>query len=164
MDGITVTLPEVLKKYRIVILVLFLGIALLVIPEKKTKEPTQSPVIQPVIQTENSSLEESLSYILSQIHGAGKVEVLLTQAAGERITYQTDEDISGTDTRRNTVLITGSDREETGLVRQVLPPVYQGAIVVCQGADSAQIRLAVVEAVMCVTGLSSDRISVLKMK
>lgn len=160
MDGITVTLPEVLKKYRIVILVLFLGIALLMIPEKKEEAPTQAPVVQ----TEKSSLEASLSDILSQIYGVGKVEVLLTQAAGERITYQTDEDISGTDTRRNTVLITDSDRDETGLVRQVLPPVYQGAIVACQGADSAQIRLAVVEAVMCVTGLSSDRISVLKMK
>lgn len=160
MDGITATLPEVWKKYRIVILVLFLGIALLLIPEKKEEVPAQAPVTQ----TDKSSLEASLSEILSQIHGVGRAEVLLTQAAGERITYQTDEDISGTDTRRNTVLITDSARDETGLVRQVLPPVYQGAIVVCQGADSAQIRLAVVEAVMCVTGLSSDRISVLKMK
>ena len=162
MDGITdrVTLVEGFKKYRVVILILIFGIALLTFPEKKQEEPMQTPVVH----TEKSSLEASLADILSQIHGAGKVEVLLTQAAGERITYQTDEDISGTDTRRNTVLITNSDRDETGLVRQVLPPVYQGAIVVCQGADSAQIRLAVVEAVMCVTGLTSDRISVLKMK
>ena len=162
MDGITerFSLLEGLKKYRIVILILIIGIALLTFPEKKKKEPTQTPVVH----TEKSSLEASLSHILSQIHGAGEVEVLLTQAAGERITYQTDEDISDTDTRRNTVLITDADRDETGLVRQVLPPVYQGAIIVCQGADSAQIRLAVVEAVMCVTGLTSDRISVLKMK
>lgn len=162
MEGITdrVTFLEGWKKYRIVILVLILGIALLAFPEKKEEEPTQAPVVH----TEKGDLEASLANILSQIHGAGKVEVLLTQAAGERITYQMDEDTSDTDTRRNTVLITNSDRDETGLVRQVLPPVYQGAIVVCQGADSAQIRLAVVEAVMCVTGLTSDRISVLKMK
>ena len=162
MEGITdrVTFLEGWKKYRMVILVLILGIALLAFPEKKQEEPTQAPVVH----TEKGDLEAALANILSQIHGAGKVEVLLTQAAGERITYQTDEDTSDTDTRRNTVLITNSDRDETGLVRQVLPPVYQGAIVVCEGADSAQIRLAVVEAVMCVTGLTSDRISVLKMK
>jgi len=36
--------------------------------------------------------------------------------------------------------------------------------VVCQGADRAGVRLAVVDAVKSVTGLSSDRITVLKMK
>ena len=38
-----------------------------------------------------------------------------------------------------------------------------GAAVVCQGADSASVRLDVTEAMRCYTGLSSDRIVIFKM-
>ena len=90
--------------------------------------------------------------------------MLLTVAAGEEILYQTDDQISENQTRIETVLITDSDRAQTGLVRQVKPPVYRGAVVVCKGADTASVRLAVVEAVSSLTGLGADQISVLKMK
>ena len=149
-----------IKKYRHVLLVLLVGLFLMVLPEAKEQESTP----QPSVPETNPSLQDSLEEILCQISGAGKVEVLLTQAAGEETLYQTDEDVSADDIRRETVLITTSDREETGLIRQVNPPQYQGAIVLCQGADNAKIRLSIVEAVMSVTGLTSDNITVLKMK
>ena len=50
------------------------------------------------------------------------------------------------------------------MVRTIVPPVYLGAIIVCQGGDSPAVRLAVVEAVSNVTGIGSDRITVEKMK
>lgn len=43
-------------------------------------------------------------------------------------------------------------------------PVYQGALIVCSGAGSASVRLAVVDAVADLTGLGADQISVIKMK
>ena len=132
----------------------------------KSEEPEVQS--QPAETQPPPELQDSLADILSRIAGAGKVEVLLTEAAGEQICYQTDEDIStgenASDMRRETVLVTNADREETGLVKQVNPPTYLGAIVLCQGADNATIRLSIVEAVMSVTGLSSDRITVLKMQ
>ena len=80
----------------------------------------------------------------------------------------TDDDITyaenSRDTRKKTVVVTGSSREETGLVSQLLPPTYRGAVILCQGADNAQVRLSIVEAVSNATGLSTDKISVLKMK
>ncbi len=39
----------------------------------------------------------------------------------------------------------------------------EGAAIVCDGADSAQVRLAIVQAVSAYTGLGSDRITVLAM-
>lgn len=158
------TMVEFAKKYRYVLLVVLLGLVLLALPEEK--EPVKQPES---IQTEEKrNLQEDLAAILSQVAGAGKVEVLLTQATGEETIYQTDEDVSTgestSDVRSDTVLVTGTDRSETGLVRQVNPPTYQGAIVLCQGADSAQVKLSIVEAVMSVTGLRSDCITVLKMK
>ena len=158
------TMAEFAKKYRYVLLVVLVGLVLLVLPEEK--EPVKQPES---IQTEEKrNLQEDLAAILSQVAGAGKVEVLLTQATGEETIYQTDEDVSTgestSDIRSDTVLVTGTDRSETGLIRQVNPPTYQGAIVLCQGADSAQVKLSIVEAVMSVTGLRSDCITVLKMK
>jgi len=40
--------------------------------------------------------------------------------------------------------------------------VYQGAVVVCQGADSSAVRLAVTEAVAALTGLSTEKITVVQ--
>lgn len=156
-------IKEFFIKYRYVILVVLLGVALMCFPtgKKKAVEPIPVNVAESTVERE---LEDALAHILSQIKGAGKVEVLLTEASGAETMYQSDTH-TGSDTgREDTVIISGSDRSQTGLVRQVNPPSYMGAIVVCQGADSASVRLAIVQAVSSVTGLGADHITVLKMK
>lgn len=168
MDWGTVTnrFTEYGKKYRYVLLVVLIGIFLMTLPEEETVKEKADGDLQ-TVQPE-TSFEDALAEILSKIDGAGKVDVLLSQAEGEQILYQIDEDIStndsSSDIRKETVLVTGTDRAQTGLIRQINPPVYLGAIILCQGADQAGIRLAIVEAVTEVTGLSSDKITVLKMK
>ena len=153
---------DYLKKYKFVILIMLAGIVLLMLPGEEEKKEAPAPVSQEI------TLQESLESILGEISGAGEVSVLLTQSAGEETIYQTDENTSvqenGNSSHNQTVLVSGSGREETGLVRKVKAPTYLGAVVVCQGADNASVRLAVVEAVRSATGLSTDRISVLKMK
>lgn len=148
------------KKYRYMILAVLAGILLMTIPEGTS--PAAAEKSDTVMEQQN--LQESLSEILSQIEGAGSVEVLLTEAQGEVMIYQTDDHISSDSQRSDTVLITNSEREEAGLVRQIIPAVYQGAVIVCTGADRAQVRLSIVEAVKSATGLTADRITVLKMK
>lgn len=159
---------ELFKKYRYVLLVLLAGLFLMLLPEGASLEETHEQTVPQAPQEAPSDLQTSLGNILSLIEGAGKVQVLLTESSGQRTLYQTDEDVSAgessSDVRRETVIITDSGRGESGLVQQVDPPVYQGAIVLCQGADSASVRLAIVEAVSNATGLSSNKISVLKMK
>ena len=164
--GIPNTGIQFLKKYRYALIVIAAGILLLTIPAKeRSSEPVATQTTQQVLLP---TLEESLSRILGMIDGAGKVEVLLTPARGEQTVYQTDDTVSSgehsADKRSDTVLITGDGRTETGLIRQINPPIYQGAIIVCQGAGEAQVRLAVVQAVKSVTGLTADKITVLKMK
>ena len=155
-----------LKKYRYTLALVLIGIVLITFPAKQqTKQP---PPSAESLQATQPELEESICRILSLIDGVGKVEVLLTQAKGENIIYQTDDVVSsGTqseDHRSDTVLLTGNERIETGLVRQIIPAVYRGAVIVCQGAGDPAVCLAVVEAVKCVTNLTSDKITVLKMK
>ena len=148
----------VIKKYQYVLLVILIGVFLMLLPAnmKENEMTTQ-------VSTELSrDLEDELSDILSQISGVGKTEVLLTEQSGSDTIYQMDTGQSKNNA--DTVVIRNQARDETGLVKQVLPPVYKGAVIVCQGADSANIRLSVVEAVRSVTGLSSASITVLKMK
>lgn len=156
---------EFLKKYRYVLLILLAGLTLMLLPEGESKE---EPMPISVQQEVTQDLQTSLAEILSKIDGAGKVEVLLTEVIGPTTHYQMDEDISDgestSEIRRETVVISDGSRAENGLIFQVDAPVYQGAIVLCQGADSASVRLAIVEAVANATGLRSDKISVLKMK
>ena len=147
------------SKYRFAALILILGLVLMLLPlgdsgsEGQEMESTQAA-------QQTLTLAEELEQILSRIEGVGAVEVMLTVAAGETSIYQYDENGSG----RDTVIITDAGRGESGLIQQVNPPVYRGAVVVCQGADSAAVRLDIVQAVSNLTGISSDRITVLKMK
>lgn len=151
---------EVFRKYRYMAVILLAGLILMALPEKKgTAEAAPS-----VTAAENEELQEKLAQILSAIDGAGKVEVLLTEVSGAETLYQTDTDQSGSDLREDTVILSDTGSEETGLIRQVNPPKYLGALIVCQGADSPTVRLAIVEALMSVTGLKSNQITVLKMK
>lgn len=153
-------ITDLFQKYKYVLLVLVLGLALMCLPQSEEDEVP----IQQDGQTTESSTSNALEEILSAMEGVGKVRVLLTESAGAETFYQTDEDSTGDSLRVETVIISGSERGEQGLVRRVDPPVYLGAIVVCQGASQAAVRLAVVEAVSNVTGISTDRITVLKMK
>ena len=126
-------------------------------------EPAEQPEPAPVFES-GPTLEERLEQLLGQIDGAGEVRVLLTEESGRETLFQTDSQASGDSRSDDTVLVESADRQETGLVRQTLEPVYRGAVVLCQGADRPSVKLAVVEAVRCVTGLGADAISVLKMK
>ena len=155
---------DFLKKNRYVLLVLLLGLVLMIVPGHKTeKETPQAAPTTPA--EENLSMSQELSELLSQIEGAGKVKVLLTVSQGERTIYQSDQSgYSSGGMDRSTVIVTDENRSQSGLIQQVLPPVYQGAIILCQGADRSAVRLAVTEAVCKATGLGADRISVLKMK
>lgn len=154
-------LSALLGKYRYVLLIVVVGLTLMSIPEK---EKVAQPLPEASAQ-ETANPEAELEEILSQIQGVGKVKVMLTEAEGSLTEYQTDRDTSADGALRSeTVLISGESREERGLVRSVTPPTYLGAIVVCQGGDNASVRYALIQAVSSVTGLSSDRIMVLKMK
>ena len=146
------------EKYKFALLILVAGLFLMTFPQTK-KDPEMLPE---VVVTEETTLEQRLSTILSYMEGVGQVQVLLTEAVGQESVYQTDG-VSGSEGRRETVTIMDENRSEFGLVRQVISPVYQGAIVVCQGGGNAGVRLAVIEAVSNVTGIPSNRITVLKM-
>ena len=148
-------------RYRAVAAVILAGILLMALPEsgRKKEAPTPPPPV------EAPEFSQRLGELLSSLEGAGRVEVLLSEEVGAETDYQSDEDRSAPEEiRRKTVVVTDGQRQEQGLVRQIRSPRYRGAVVLAQGAGSASVRLSLVEAVASATGLTADKITVLKMK
>ena len=157
-----------MKKYAPALALGLIGILILLWPKKQTAQQTETAgAAQPAAQ---SLLEtgQRLAALLAHIEGAGEVQVMLSLRTGAETVYQTDtkrsSGESGDTQETTTVLCTQSGSSKTPLVKKTEYPVYQGAVVVCAGADSAQVRLAIVEAVSSLTGLGSDKITVVKMK
>lgn len=156
-----------LKKLEAVkypLLVLLLGAGLLLLPREGGAQPTAAPETAAATAEEPAALEAKLENLLSQMEGAGAVQVVLTLEKSASYTYQTDRETRDGEERRETVLVSDGAGGEAPVTQETAYPVYQGAVVACQGADSAQVRLDIVRAVASLTGLSSDRITVIKLK
>ena len=106
--------------------------------------------------------------MLCQVSGAGQVRVMLTLQTGSRTEYQTDTQISDSETQsqeeRKTVILSEGSAYDKAAVSAVQYPRFQGALILCQGADQSTVRLSLVNAVAALTGLSSGQITVIKMK
>lgn len=163
MDQVNLShkLQALVQKYKYALIILVIGLVLMLIPGQEA-EASDEPVEEAAVQ-ETEDLESRLEELLRQINGAGEVRVLLTVESGEEVVYQTNFNSSESQQSEDTVIVDNSDRAESALVRVIQSAVYRGAVVACQGADSAAVRLAIVEAVSCATGLRSDQISVVKM-
>ena len=160
MDTIANRIKGLMSQYKYVLIVIAAGLTLMLLPPGTEEVPVH---VVPEYSS-SGSMQESLEEILGKIQGVGKVKVLLTQEQGERTVYVYDQSSSGDSVRSDAVIITDSERTQGGMIAQVIPPVYLGAIIVCEGGDTPTVRLAVVEAVCDATGLSADKISVWKMK
>ena len=148
-----------LKRYRPVLLVILAGFLLMAIPGTKKQAPEQTA-------TETMpTFQQQLQELLAHISGAGKVHLLLSEEAGTRTIYECNEDRSGEqgDFHRDPVILSGSDRQEKGLIRQITAPQYRGAVVIAQGGDDPKVILAIKKAVSSAAGLSTNKITVLKM-
>ncbi len=155
------SLTKGLKKYKYALLVLLLGMALLLIPKQKEEEPTL-----PTQEREDyaEQMELRLAEILSRMEGVGQVEVALTLARDSYTHYHQDVQRNGEDEERKTVILSEGSAYDKAAVTTVDYPRFQGALIVCQGGDNAAVQLRLVEAVAALTGLGSDRITVVKMK
>ena len=141
-------LRRVIETWRLPLLILALGALILLWPSGKKDEPSAEK--PEAAQTEETAdTQARLEQLLSSMDGVGRVELMLTTSGSEEIFYQTDTRVSG-DTCEETTVFSSAP--------------YLGAVVVCDGADSATVRLRVMQAVSALTGLGSDKISVIKMK
>ncbi len=156
---------KLLDKYKYVLIVLAVGLALLLWPTGEKERPEETASADGVEDFDLAALEEKLSQTLSQVEGAGKVTVTLTVKSGMEQVPLTDRSTTVSEREnsveeKTVVINTGSGQE--AVVRVQRSPVFQGAVVVSQGGDRADVRLLLTQAVSALTGLGADRIAVCK--
>ena len=160
----TEKLFKLLKRYKYLLIVIAAGIVLLLWPSgggggKDEPKPPQE------ISFSLADMERRLTDALSSVEGVGRAEVMLTLRSDTRIVLQEDTNtqIRGeNDTQSSTkTVLSGSGSDQHPIVIKRIYPEYEGAAVICDGADNALVRLAVINAVSSLTGLGSDRIAVL---
>ena len=144
---------------------LLAGLLLLLLPTGKSSGQER----QTGDDTQLYSLEETeqrMAQLLGKMSGVGRVQVMLSLKTGPTLQLAQDMDLEQEEgsLRQRSQPVTvnrGSGWQEALVTRQDYP-VYQGAVVVCQGAGSSAVRLAVTEAVAALTGLSTEKITVVQ--
>lgn len=145
-----------------------IGVLLLLIPMSPSKTNNSAVVLNTEEDFSVVALEEKLEHILTQIEGAGQVNVMLTVESGMKRIFAQDgrmeQESDSLQSENETVVISsGAGTQETVLVQQIYPR-FQGALVVAEGGGDPSVRLNLTEAVAALTGLGADKISVCKGK
>ena len=178
------------KKLReICIIVIIFGVIILIaassFPGKKDEENKGGAVIKDSDQEVYSmqakmSMEEKLSDILSQISGAGKVNVMITYVSGEEIVlaYDTRNNSNETiekDSQGGTRSTSQTDSESSiayedysggkrPVVIQEIKPIVKGGVVIAEGADRMSIREKLIKAVEVLLDVPIHKIQVFDRK
>lgn len=163
------TVKKLWDRWKYAALVAAAGVALLLLPtfgEKSDDTAAPEERVQDTVQETQSKMEA----ILAKIDGVGELHLMLAADGGteRRLAQNTDLSYSG-DTaapaeyqRKSETVLVGKSGAQEPVVTATRCPSWRGALVVCQGGGDAQVRLAVTTAVAALTGLGSDRITVVK--
>ena len=154
----------------LIAVIVILGVILLLLPSGDSRSAeTKPPEITPEIQSDTvEELERRIAKALGELEGAGKVTVVLSLQSDGEIFLATDKDEKTVNENRErseeaVIVNSGSSVQEPVVVKHGYPE-YRGALIVAEGADNPAVKLAVTQAVMALTGLGSDRVTVVKMQ
>ncbi|NCC87226.1 MAG: hypothetical protein EOM05_05095 [Clostridia bacterium] len=175
------------KKLLFILIVGLLGMLLLLLTEftdsdkseKQQSEIANADTQYTYEQNYKKQVQDDLQEIISSIDGAGKTNVMITLDSGSKSIYAVDETISDTsdslekekeyskDSKyaRDTehIIINSSDKDEAGLIVEVIQPQIRGVAIVCEGASSAVVRQNITDTVTAVLNISSIRVCITKM-
>lgn len=127
----------------------------------------------------SDNLTEQLETILSKMQGVGEVKVFVNYSETSEVvamynettkTSNTEEnDTSGgtrkiqeTDSQKD-IIYQEENGEKAPITQKVIQPKVEGAIITAKGANSAEIKANIIQAVEAVTGLATHKIQVFEM-
>lgn len=133
------------------------------------------------VSSNTGETEIKLKYILTQIEGAGRVDVMITYSAGKENVpaydtkiseNSTDEKDSGGGTRKITqkskdtsmVFSDGRNGDKNPVIIKELEPSVRGVLVVAEGASDPQVREKLGRAVQVLLDIPVHRIQIIERK
>ena len=160
---------DALKRCKYVALTAALGIVLLLLPGGNEKKQ-EGGAPDAAEDFDRTALQEEMEEILSSLDGVGHLKLMLTVDGGSAYELARDEaqtqkrsgENTGERTQKSETVVLGSGASAEVVVTRSRVPAFIGALVVCEGGDRAEVRLRVTQAVAALTGLSTERITVVK--
>lgn len=130
--------------------------------------------------SKSDDLEMKLENILAKINGVGNVKVLVTYSQTSRIIPMYDEDSTQTTTEetdssggtritneissKKDIIYEEKEDGKSPITQSVVSAKIEGAIVTAEGAQNAEVKTNIIQAVEAVTGLATYKIQVFEMK
>ena len=125
------------------------------------------------------NLEEKLENVLGKIQGVGAVKVCINYSESSEVVAMYNEsskvsnteesDTSGgtrkiqeTDSQKD-IIFKEENGEKTPITQKVVQPKIEGAIITAKGANNADTKANIIQAVEAVTGLATHKIQVFEM-
>ena len=160
---------DALKRYKYVALTAVLGIVLLLLPGGNEKKQ-EGGAPDAAEDFDRTALQEEMEEILSSLDGVGHLKLMLTVDGGSAYELARDEaqtqkrggEDTGERTQKSETVVLGSGASAEVVVTRSRFPAFIGALVVCEGGDRAEVRLRVTQAVAALTGLSTEKITVVQ--
>lgn len=186
-DGNNKKKVENILVFVVILIVTIVAINYIWNGEEKQKESNTVPeaeerndVTQVAAEVKADDNEQKLANILSNIQGVGKVKVMLTYSetstyvpvynenSKESNTTETDSSggsrtISETDTQKEIIYKEDGSGSKEPVTQSIISPKIEGAIITAEGADNAEVKTNIIQAVEAATGLATHKIQVFKM-
>lgn len=153
--------------------------------EKNTTSKQLANSNQNITKTQNQveavdNLAEQLENILAKIQGVGEVKVFVNYSESSEViamynettkTSNTEENDTSGGTRKiqetdlqKDIIYQEENGEKTPITQKVVQPKVEGAIVTAKGANNAETKTNIIQAVEAVTGLATHKIQVFEMR
>lgn len=161
------------KKIAFMLLLAIVGVVLLICSEFMGKEKTEQIVNNTVDTREYAeNIEKKLVEIISDIDGAGSVNVMVTVETGEENVYakqvkseeQSNNEKSVAQYEYEYIVVKSGTSSENGMLLKVIEPNIRGVAIVCDGGDNASVRENIINTVSAVLNIKTNKISVCKKK
>jgi len=159
-------------KISVAVLLCIIAAAVCLMPSEASKSVR--------VTNEEEDYTETLENVLASIKGVGSVRVMITYVSGsETICASTNEKQTNTVIKKNengntkqseTVIenskpvTVGSGNDEDALVIVEKEPEIKGVIVVAEGADDVNVKLALQRAVQTVLQVKAEKVEIFTMK
>lgn len=167
--------PENKKTLVWMITICILGVVLLYCSSHWVDQKESNTQAEQTIQQNNQRpeqlLEEEMERVLSQIAGAGEVEVMLTyRSTQERVpaVEQIQEETirEGEETRKEEqhMVLLEQDNGQTPMILTELAPQVEGVVIIAQGAGDAVVCNSLHQAAQALLQVPSHKIAIIKMK
>ncbi|MCM1114426.1 MAG: hypothetical protein NC397_02920 [Clostridium sp.] len=159
------------KKIKIVVTVGLIGMVLILgsefISNDSSNHDEKSDTNSISYQEYTENLENKLVSVISAIDGVGECKVMITLENTTESVYATNYENKYDDDSNNSkgeyVFYDSSNGESPVLIKEYMP-VVQGVTVVCTGGDNIVTKEKIIDAVTSLFNISTNRVSVSKIK